>query len=114
MVAFENRGERGEVLFSNYLELIYDIYTDPTLRRSDLTTRLEQPFLLGCRAADPAIRERFIDLLDNNTARSLLSRLNFICGSQNWESLADHNWIFLALHLLLGAIDGAIRFAPRC
>lgn len=112
MVAFENRGERGEVLFNNYLELIYDIYTDPTLRRSDLTTRLEQPFLLGCRAADPAIRERFIDLLDNNTARSLLSRLNFICGSQNWESLADHNWIFLALHLLLGAIDGDLAVAP--
>ncbi|RPD67165.1 atypical/PIKK/TRRAP protein kinase [Lentinus tigrinus ALCF2SS1-7] len=112
MVAFENRGERGEVLFNNYLELIYDIYTDPTLRRSDLTTRLEQPFLLGCRAVDPAIRERFIDLLDNNTARSLLSRLNFICGSQNWESLADQNWIFLALHLLLGAIDGDLHVAP--
>lgn len=112
MVAFENRGERGEVLFNNYLELIYDIYTDSTLRRSDLTTRLEQPFLLGCRAADPIIRERFIDLLDNNTPRSLLSRLNFICGSQNWESLADHNWTFLALHLLLGAIDGDLAVSP--
>ena len=112
MVAFENRGERGEVLFNNYLELIYDIYTDPTLRRSDLTIRLEQPFLLGCRAADPTIRERFIDLLDNNTARSLLNRLNFVCGSQNWESLADHNWIFLALHLLLGAVDGELVISP--
>lgn len=25
---------------------------------------------------------------------------------QSWESLADHNWIYLALHLLLGSVDG--------
>ncbi|EJF61235.1 atypical/PIKK/TRRAP protein kinase [Dichomitus squalens LYAD-421 SS1] len=114
MVAFESRGgDRGEVLFNNYLELIYDIYTDPSLRRSDLTARLEQSFLLGCRAADPTIRERFIDLLDNNIPRSLHSRLTFVCGSQNWESLADHNWIFLALHLLLGSIDGDHVVSPE-
>ena len=114
MVAFETRGgDRGEVLFNNYLELIYDIYTDPSLRRSDLTARLEQPFLLGCRAADATIRERFIDLLDNNTPRSLHSRLSFVCGSQNWESLADHNWIFLALHLLLGSLDGDHIVSPE-
>ncbi|KAH9943440.1 atypical/PIKK/TRRAP protein kinase [Epithele typhae] len=112
MVVFENRGDRGEVLFNNYLELIYDIYTDPTLRRSDLTTRLEQSFLLGCRAADSAIRERFIDLLDNNTPRSLYSRLLFICGSQSWEPLSDQNWIFLALHLLLGSIEGDVNISP--
>lgn len=113
MVAFESRGgDRGELLFNNYLELIYDIYTDPSLRRSDLTARLEQPFLLGCRAVDATIRERFIDLLDNNIPRSLHSRLTFVCGSQNWESLADQNWIFLALHLLLGSIDGDHLISP--
>ncbi|KAI9001012.1 atypical/PIKK/TRRAP protein kinase [Trametes punicea] len=112
MVAFESRGERGEVLFNNYLELIYDIYTDPSLRRSDLTTRLEHPFLLGCRAADHTIRERFIDLLDMSVPRSLYSRLVYILGVQSWEPLADHNWIFLALYLLLSSIEGDLPISP--
>ncbi|KAI0335467.1 atypical/PIKK/TRRAP protein kinase [Cubamyces sp. BRFM 1775] len=112
MTAFEARGERGEVLFNNYLELIYDIYTDPSLRRSDLTTRLEHPFLLGCRAADHTIRERFIDLLDMSVPRSLYSRLVYILGVQSWEPLADHNWIFLALHLLLGSVEGELTVSP--
>ncbi|KAL6299677.1 atypical/PIKK/TRRAP protein kinase [Sparassis latifolia] len=105
MAAFEMRGERGEALFNAYLELIYDIYTDSGLRRSDLTTRLEQPFLLGCRAPDVNIRERFIDLLDMSVPRSLFNRLTYVIGVQSWEALADHNWIFLALHLILGTVD---------
>ncbi|CAL1700686.1 unnamed protein product [Somion occarium] len=106
MTTFELRGERGEVLFNNYLELVYDIYTDTTLRRSDLTVRLEQSFLLGCRSTDARLRERFIDLLDVSVPRSLFSRLSYILGSQSWEPLADHHWIYLALHLLLGSLDG--------
>jgi transformation/transcription domain-associated protein len=103
MVALELR---GEPLFQSYLELIYEIYTDPSLRRSDLTTRLEQSFLLGCRARDATLRERFVDLLDASIPRSLSSRISYILGVQSWEALADHNWIYLALHLLLGAVDG--------
>ncbi|KAF9453072.1 FAT-domain-containing protein [Macrolepiota fuliginosa MF-IS2] len=96
---------RGEVLFHPYLELIYDIYTEPSLRRSDLTTRLEPAFLLGCRAKDALLRERFMDLLDVSVPRSLFGRLTYILGVQSWEVLADHNWIYLALHLILGAAD---------
>lgn len=112
MVVYEVRGERGEVIFNNYLELIYDIYTDTSLRRSDLTTRLEHPFLLGCRATDHTIRERFIDLLDVSVPRSLYSRLVYILGVQNWEPVADQNWLYLALHLLLGSIEGDLSVAP--
>ena len=79
MAAFEHRlGERFETLFQSYLELIYELYTEPTLRRSDLTTRLEPAFLLGCRALDPSLRERFIDLLDASIPRSLYARLCYI------------------------------------
>ncbi|KZT74387.1 FAT-domain-containing protein [Daedalea quercina L-15889] len=105
MAAFELRGDRAESLFNMYLELIYDIYTEPSLRRTDLTTKLEQSFLLGCRATDLSLRERFIDLMDVSIPRSLFSRLTYIIGVQNWEALADHNWMFLALHLLLGSVD---------
>lgn len=105
MVTFEMRGQHGEALFNNYLELIFDIYSEPSLRRSDLTVRLESPFLLGCRSTDVALREKFISLLDVSVPRSLFGRLSYILGSQSWEPLADHNWIFLALHLLLGSVD---------
>jgi len=96
---------RGETIFHPYLELILEIYTEPALRRSDLTNRLEQSFLLGCRAKDSALRERFMDLLDISVPRSLFGRLTYIIGVQSWDALADHNWIYLALHLVLGAAD---------
>ncbi|KAF8974524.1 hypothetical protein BDZ97DRAFT_2053099 [Flammula alnicola] len=97
--------ETRDPIFLPYLELIYEIYTEPALRRSDLTNRLEQSFLLGCRAKDSALRERFMDLLDISVPRSLFGRLTYILGVQSWDALADHNWIYLALHLIFGAAD---------
>ncbi|KAF9222005.1 FAT-domain-containing protein [Gyrodon lividus] len=110
MAGFESR---GEPLFHDYLELIFDIYTEPSLRRSDLTSRLEQCFLLGCHARDPTLRERFMDLLDASVPRSPSNRLSYILGVQSWEPLADQNWIFLALHLLLGSVDTEIPLVPE-
>ncbi|KAJ7276442.1 hypothetical protein B0H12DRAFT_1227571 [Mycena haematopus] len=102
MVAFESRTES---IYHSYLSVIYQIYTEPALRRSDLTARLEQSFILGCRAKDPELREKFLDLLDVSVPRSLISRLTYIFGVQSWDALADHNWIYLALHLLLSTAE---------
>ncbi|KAF8195850.1 FAT domain-containing protein [Mycena galopus ATCC 62051] len=102
MVAFESRTES---IYHSYLAVIYQIYTEPALRRSDLTARLEQSFILGCRAKDPELREKFLDLLDVSVPRSLISRLTYIFGVQSWDALADHNWVYLALHLLLSAAE---------
>lgn len=108
MATFESR---GDALFNPYLELIYDIYTDPDLRRSDLTARLENAFILGCRSRDTSLRERFIDLLDSSIPKSLTSRLTYILGVQSWDALADCNWIYLALDLLLSSVDGDMPLA---
>nr|GAT59465.1 predicted protein [Mycena chlorophos] len=102
MTAFESR---TETIYHSYLEVIYQIYTEPALRRSDLTARLEQSFLLGCRAKDTELRDKFVDLLDVSVPRSLNSRLTYILGVQSWDALADHNWAYLALHLLLSSSD---------
>ena len=106
MVIFETR---GAAVFIPYLQLIYDIFTEASLRRSDLTHRLEAPFLVGCRAPDPALREKFMDLLDSSVPRSLSNRLTYIFGVQNWDALADHNWTYLAIYLVLGAADSSPR-----
>ncbi len=110
MTTFETR---GEPLFNSYLGLILEIYTDPSLRRSDLTTKLEQSFLLGCRAREPRTRERFLSLLDGSVPRSLFSRMCYILGVQSWEALADTNWIHVAIHLLLSTVDGDMALGPR-
>jgi transformation/transcription domain-associated protein len=99
-------------MFTKYLEVIYEIYMDPALRRSDLTSRLEGPFLVGCRARDPILREKFITLLDANIPRSLFSRLSYIIGSQGWEPLNDHNWSYVASYLLLGAVNIDATISP--
>jgi transformation/transcription domain-associated protein len=110
MSTFETR---GEALFNSYLGLILEIYTEPSLRRSDLTTKLEQSFLLGCRAREPRTRERFLSLLDGSVPRSLFSRMCYILGVQSWEALADTNWIHVAIHLLLSTVDGDMALGPR-
>ncbi|KAK7060621.1 transcription-associated protein 1 [Paramarasmius palmivorus] len=102
MVHFETKADN---VFHSFLELVHEIYTEPSLRRSDLTSRLEPLFFVGCRAKDATLRARFMDLLDISVPRSTFSRLTYILGVQNWEPLADHNWIYLAVHLLLGAAD---------
>lgn len=105
MATFETRGIE---LFNQFLELIYDIYSQTSLRRSELTSRLEPAFMLGCRSVDTSLRERFMDLLDSSIPRSLMSRLTYILAVQSWDSLSDHNWIYLALDLLLSSIDAEL------
>lgn len=107
MMGFESRGDPQ--LLDGYLNLVYDIYTEPSLKRTDLTTRLESVFLMGCRAKDPGIRCKFIDLFDGSIQRTISSRLQYALGSLSWEFVAEHYWIPLALDLLLGAAeDGRI------
>ena len=103
MAAFEHK--RDEPLFVDYLNLIYDIYKDPGLHRTDLTTKLEPAFLIGLRYKDPALRSKFAVLFDDSLPRSLSQRMQYVLGSQSWEYLADHYWIAQALDLLLGAVN---------
>lgn len=63
-VAVQERFESyasGESLLYDNLELICEIYNEPSIRRSDLTSQL---FLLGKHAQDPNLRERFMNPLD--------------------------------------------------
>lgn len=103
MMSFESRN--SETLQKDFLTLILDIYTDPSLARSDLTVKLEPAFLLGCRIRDPAIRSKFLDVFDKSLATGLFSRLHFVLGVQSWETLGETYWIHQALDLVLGSVD---------
>lgn len=103
MVAFEKKDD--PTLLVTFLQLIYDIYAAPSLKRTDLTTRLEPAFLLGTRSIDPELRARFIDLFDSNLPPSMANRLQYVLASQSWESLSSSFWIQQAVDLLLGCVD---------
>jgi transformation/transcription domain-associated protein len=110
MTAYEKKDD--PTLFTSFLQLIYDIYTQPSLKRTDLTTRLEPAFLLGTRTTDPELRSRFIDLFNSNLPRSMAGRLQYILASQSWESLSSSYWIQQAIDLLLGCVDAEELLFP--
>lgn len=113
MMSYDLKGD--EDLLNEYLQLILDIYISPSFARSEFTVRLEPAFLLGCRSRDAVTRTKFMEVFDNNIRKEPFSRLHYLIGVQNWEPLADINWIHHALDLFLGVIDmeGPVLFDGR-
>ncbi|KAG8865354.1 hypothetical protein FRB96_000244 [Tulasnella sp. 330] len=103
---------KDEALWSDVLKLVLDIYTEPALRRSDVTVRLETLYLFGCRAKDPVLRNQFVELYNESLPRGLSSRMQYVLGSNTWESLHDQYWIPQALDLILGSINGNLKLLP--
>ncbi|GAA5802218.1 hypothetical protein HPULCUR_007681 [Helicostylum pulchrum] len=102
MMSLESRNNAR--LTEDYLDLVLKIYSNPAFARSELTVRLEQAFLLGSRSENPQIRSQFMRVFDRSISRSLYTRLNYILGVQNWESLSSTFWIHQALDMLFGAV----------
>ncbi|EPB81798.1 hypothetical protein HMPREF1544_11483 [Mucor circinelloides 1006PhL] len=102
MMSLENRNDTR--LTEDFLDLVIKIYSNPSFARSELTVRLEQAFLLGTRNENPQIRSQFMRVFDRSISRTTYTRLNYILGVQNWESLSNIFWIHQALDMLFGAI----------
>lgn len=103
MMSFELR--KDEALMNDYLRFILDIFQDPDLQRTDLTSRLENSFLLGTRSKDPVLRSQFIDMLDASLPRDVLGRLQYLLSTQGWDFLANGYWMPLATDLLYGCLE---------
>lgn len=104
MLVFELRGELS--LSKEFYKIIVDIFEDKSLACSELTIRMEQPFLVGTRLADESIRGRLMSILNDSIEKDINSRLYYIIREQNWEYLAEYRWLNQALQLLYGSIDG--------
>lgn len=105
LTTWETRGDEVSKLYNDYLGLLLDIFEDDSLDRSDLTNRLEGPFLLGTRCSDPKLRHRFIDMLEQSLPYDISSRLRYILVGQNWEHVKSTYWMALATDLLIGCIQ---------
>lgn len=103
MLTFESRID--PTLLNRFLELIIRIYQDRKLKQSELTVRLEHAFLIGTRAQDVDMRNRFMEVMDRSLSRTASSRFTSVLIGQNWDTLADTYWLAQASQLLLGAVE---------
>lgn len=103
MLTFESRLD--PTLLHRYLELVIRIYEDPKVTRTELTVRMEHAFLIGTRAQDVEMRNRFMSIFDKSQSKTASARFSYVLTSQNWDTLADTYWLAQASQLLLGAVE---------
>lgn len=103
MMVFEIRGE--PTLSKEFYQIIVDIFEDDTFSCSELTVRMEQPFLVGTRSSEVSVRRKLMSILNNSLEKDISKRLYYVIREQNWEYLADYPWLNQALQLLFGAFD---------
>lgn len=103
MLTFEHR--QDPTMLMKFLDLVIRVYEDSKIARSELTVRMEAPFLIGTRAQDVEMRNRFMAVFDKSLARTASARLAYIIESQNWDTLGDSYWLAQASQLLLGGVD---------
>ncbi|SCV01740.1 LAME_0G18184g1_1 [Lachancea meyersii CBS 8951] len=103
MLAFEVRGEPK--LSRQFYEIILELFENKSFNNSEITVRMEQPFLVGTRVDDIYIRKRLMSILDESLEKDIRERLYYVIRDQNWEFIADYPWLNQALQLLYGAFD---------
>ncbi|KAK6354722.1 hypothetical protein TWF696_003861 [Orbilia brochopaga] len=103
MMSFEGRPD--PTLCNKFLELVISIYEHPEITRTELTVRLEHAFLIGCRAQDVKMRNRFLKIFTESLSRTINPRILYLLGTQNWETLQDSYWLSQVTQLLFGCID---------
>ncbi|KAK3299398.1 uncharacterized protein B0H64DRAFT_371754 [Chaetomium fimeti] len=103
MISFEHRAD--PTMLMKFLELVLRIYEDPKIARTELTVRMEHAFLIGTRAQDVEMRNKFMTIFDKSLSKTASARLAYVILSQNWDTLADSYWLAQASQLLLGGVD---------
>ena len=103
MLLFEQRPDPS--LLQKFLDLVIRIYEDPKVTRTELTVRLEHAFLIGTRAQDVDMRNRFMAVFERNLTKTATARLSYVLTLQNWDTLNETFWLSQAIHLILGAVE---------
>ncbi|KAF2703422.1 hypothetical protein K504DRAFT_451614 [Pleomassaria siparia CBS 279.74] len=103
MLLFESRSDTS--LLTRFLDLVIRIYEDAKITRSELTVRMEHAFLIGTRAQDVEMRNRYMTIFDKSLSRTASSRLSYVLASQNWDTLHDSYWLAQVIHLMFGSVE---------
>lgn len=121
MMCFEEKADIDPSIVRVFYKILIKIFEDPLFEFSDLTQRLQEPFILGTRVKDVGIRRRFMKILNDSIEPSFESRLLYVFKHQTWSFLRTYPWLVQSSELLLGAInskagislpDNEYKFAP--
>ncbi|EHA8588761.1 hypothetical protein COCNU_scaffold006566G000100 [Cocos nucifera] len=102
-----------------FLQLLYGLCADsskyPLPLRQEVFQKVERQFMLGLRAKDPEVRQRFFLLYHESLGKMLYARLQFIIQIQDWEAVGDVFWLKQGLDLLLAVLveNEPIMLAPN-
>lgn len=111
MLAFEIRGEPS--LSKMFYEIVLELFDQKKFTNTEITVRMEQPFLVGSKTQDPQIRKKFMSILQNSLEENIKERLYYIIRDQNWEFIADYPWLNQGIQLLYGSFDKDHILEPR-
>ncbi|GMM58795.1 histone acetyltransferase [Maudiozyma humilis] len=103
MLAFEVRGEPS--LSTLVYEIVLELFDNKQFNNTEITVRMEQPFLVGTKTQDIDIRRRFMKILEGSLEKDLKERLYYVIRDQNWEFIADYPWLNQALQLIYGSFE---------
>lgn len=103
MMVYELKGEPE--LTKKYYQIIVDIFKNDSLAYSELTFRLERPFLVGTKVSDVGIRQELMNILDKSLEKDFTKRLFYVIREQNWEFVAEYPWLNQASQLLYKSFD---------
>ncbi len=84
----------GAALEKLFLELVLHVSIQTTTTRVEMAA-LEPAFMLGLRSNIPHIRQMFFAVFHKSIERGLPARLQYLLGSQSWESLSGTFWYVL-------------------
>jgi transformation/transcription domain-associated protein len=103
MLLFENKLD--QTLQDRFLDMVIRIYEDQKITRSELTVRMEHAFLIGTRAKDVEMRNRFMTIFDRSLSRTASSRISYVLASQHWDTLSETYWLSQVIQLLFGSVE---------
>ncbi|KAH7432383.1 hypothetical protein KP509_07G020000 [Ceratopteris richardii] len=91
-----------------YLKLLYRLCSDTSkyllATRQEIFHSVEWQYMLGLRARDPEMRQKFFTLYHETIGKTLFQRLQYIIVTQDWEALSDVFWLKQGLDLLLAIL----------
>ncbi|ORZ37497.1 hypothetical protein BCR44DRAFT_1511660 [Catenaria anguillulae PL171] len=99
MMSFRRHENSG--LMSDYLNLCASLME----KRGEVAGRLEPVYLFGLTMRDPETRAQFVKLVDESLPDTIMARLEYALGVQNWEQLADAYYIPQLIDLIIGALS---------
>ncbi|CCK69614.1 histone acetyltransferase TRA1 KNAG_0C05130 [Huiozyma naganishii CBS 8797] len=111
MLAFEVRGEPS--LSKLFYEIVLELFEEKQYNNTEITVRMEQPFLSGTRTQNIDIRKRFMTILQGSLEKDIKERLYYVIRDQNWEFVSDYPWLNQATQLLYGTFDKAYVLSPK-